>query len=182
MRKNEIVNKVNEFVTELGLNFEILGLKTTDDKILYYHNFIDSRTNKFCGIVDFPSVYWIKLANFLCDSEEKFEDYLSNFHDCDNVQIGVSRFKKHLMKSRSLTISGETLQEQINNNKWEKFWEDLQQLFLDPTDDCYLSSFKERIAEGLTGEDIFNWYKKKGGRLLTITTFPLNYVKETISK
>lgn len=182
MRKKEIINKVNEFVTELGLNFEILGLKTTEDKILYYHNYVDTENNKFCGIVDFPSVYWIKLANFLCNSEEKFMEYLNNFHDRDNVQMGVNRFKEYLIKSRNLEINGDTLQKQIDSGAWEEFWKALQELYLDPTDNCWMSSFQERIAEGLNGKDIYEWYKRKNGRLLTITTFNPNYIKEVVSK
>jgi hypothetical protein len=180
LTKKDIIARVDEFVKKMGLSDERLGFKNADTKILYYYNFIDER-NALKGIIELSSQYFIKLINFLCEGEEKLKEYMVNFYDSEDFTFGIMDFKKHIKDTRNLTISGETLQEQINNNKWQEFWEDLQQLFLDPTDIYYLSSFKERIAEGLTGKDIFQWYLKKGGRLLNITTFPVEYVKTRVN-
>jgi hypothetical protein len=181
LTKKEIIAKVDEFVKKMGWSDERLGLKNADTKILYYYNFIDER-NALKGFIELSSQYFIRLINFLCKGEEKLKEYIDNFYDSEDLTFGITKFKKHIESTRNLTINGETLQKQIDSNKWEEFWEDLQQLFLDPTDIYWLSSFKERIAEGLTGIDIFKWYQKKGGRLGSIITFPVNYVKETVNK
>lgn len=175
------IQEVNRHLASINLTAKEVKLKSTKDFILYYTNFLDS-SNKFLGLIEFPNLSLYTWLNYLCNTEDKVTEFMTNFYDEENIGNSLMSYRRHLINNRNLTINGDSLQKIIDESKWSEFWDNLQELFLDYCHISWLTSYKEMISEGLTAEDIVRWYQKKGGRLLTITTFPVSYVKETVSK
>lgn len=172
---------VTSIVEKFNIPESVFGLKSVEDKILYYYNYLD-KDNKFCEIVEFPKIEQIKLANLLCKTVEDVDDYLTNYHCVDNEYFGLLRYKKDKLKSRNDISEYETkINKHIERASWTLLHRELQELFLEVFDYSYMQDIiglihKGLIHKGLTTEDIVNWYNK-GKKILALITFDIDYIK-----
>jgi hypothetical protein len=178
--KKELLNNVENFIKELDLTPEILGLKTENDRIIYYYNYINEN-NIFKSLIEFPSVYFIRLANFLCKDEERLKEYLNKFHDREDSRNSIMEYRRYLLKSRDNAYEFlKKLTQQIKTKQWNDLYETLQELFLEPFDDALMPNITEMVENGLTAEDIYNWYKIEKN-IISITTFFTEYIRQRVS-
>lgn len=178
-KESLLIQEVNNFITEMELNDEILGLKTKADKILYYHNYID-KENIFAGKVIFSSLYYIQLANYLCNTPGRLELFKEKIYDPMEENMGKQfrSFRRYLLDTRELNINAQLLQEAIDTKDMNILHECLQELWLNPFHISWMDAFKEKINEGLNGQDIINWYNRgSSGNALSILTFYVKYLK-----
>lgn len=174
---NEIISEVNQYIENVGLNDSILGLKNKDDKILYYYNYMDNAGNRFCGKVEFPSLYHLKLGNMLCNTDEKFTYYMDTYYNEDNIVGSVENFKKFIKEQRTYEKDiVKNIEIAMKNGDYITLWYQLQEFFIEPMDEYYIKNLTRLIKSGLTFEDIFMWYKN-GERFLKMLTFNIDYIK-----
>jgi hypothetical protein len=179
MRKttNEIINKVNQFIENMGLSDSILGLKNKDDKILYYYNYMDNIDNRFCSKVEFPNLYHLKLANMLCNTDEKYDYFMDTYYNEDNIVGSIENFKKYIKEQRTYEKDIiKNIDIAIKGADYILAWSLIQELYLEPLDEYFLNRFIEMVNSGLTATDIYTWYKTKK-RFLSIMTFDIKYIK-----
>lgn len=177
-RNVNLVQKVDKFVAEMGLNDENLGLKTKYDKMQFYQNCME-KDNVFTGVTELSKCNYMRLANYLCNNEERLKLFKEKIYNPDeNLEYQFRKFRRYLLESRESTISVNLLQEAIDAKEWFIVYECLQMLWLDPFDITYMDSFKKKIDEGLNGQDIMNWYEKnRTGSALSILTLDIGYIK-----
>jgi hypothetical protein len=179
LTKKDILSKVDDFIKELNYTPEILGLRTENEKILYYFNYLDYNNMFRESDIKFPNRFFIKLANFLCKSEERLQEYLNKFHDNEDTAHGINKFRKHLRSNRGDIEAHKFLKEisqQIKAKQWSDLHSTLQELFLEPFHWFIMESIVEMIENGLATEDLYNWYAK-GRNITSIVTFSVDYVK-----
>lgn len=176
----QIVKEVDKYVEEMGLT-DLVQFKTTKEKELYYWNYIDdSGKNIFKGVIELPSVYYIKLANLLCNSLERLQQFREDFYDADgNVSDQLRQFRRHLLDTRKdLQRYLEKIKYYIDNERWQNLHMELENFFLEPVEHWIIEKIVEMITnDGLTVEDIYQW-QLQNYNLKAITTFDTNYVKE----
>lgn len=169
----QMLKEVNKFVKDLGLSDEILGLKTKEDKELYYYNYI-SPENNFRGLWELPNYYFIKLANLLCNSEERFKEFSERFYNINKkLSDQLRKYRRYLLDNRNEQDNQEFLrliQEQIHNKDYEKLYDVLRELFLEPFDSWIMDRIIEKIEEDLDAEYIYDWYLKSKN-IKSIITF-----------
>lgn len=187
---NQMVQEADNFIAELGLSDEILGLRTKQDKILYYHNYIDPK-NMFRGVLEFHNPYFIRLSNFLCNDEKRLIEF-GNFYkeNIDKDVLDVGNNARCMWSYRCHVISNRTSQEEqlvkstiinsIDNKDWTGLHDALQELFLNVIDIGVLNRIIGMIENGLTAEDLYKWYKLRKN-LASITTFDIDYVKAKVA-
>lgn len=179
MRKQNLqtTNKIQEHLASLNLTPKEAELKTDNDYLLHYSNYLDPQ-NKFAGILLLASQWYINLINFLCDTDEKKQEFLNNFYnENENTAFCISRFRKHLKQTRQIKTTAEMIQHLIDTANWRKFWDCMQELFLEPCGTEYLEEFKKHISKGLNGIDIMKCYNKDYSRMIKMITLPVEYIK-----
>lgn len=169
MRKNtltikEMATEVDKVILEMGLSSDILGLKTNQDKVLYFRNYLDIQ-NCLNGIVELPNHYYIRLANLLCNTKERVNLFHEKFYDADeNVTEQFRKFRRYLLDNRSEQDKQNFLkliQEQIVNEDWDNLYYNLKQMFLEPFDEWIFDSIKEMIKNGIDSIDINEWFQRR---------------------
>ena len=179
LKNGEMIIAVNKFVKDLGLTDEILGLKTKNDKELYYYNYI-SPENNFRGLWELPNLYFIKLANLLCNTEERFKEFSERFYNVNKkLSDQLRKYRRYLIDSRDEQDNQEFLrliQEQIHSKDWEQLYDILRELFLEPFDEWIMERIVKKNEEGLASGDLFNWYIK-GNNIKSIINFKLDFIK-----
>ena len=145
-------------------------------KVLEYYN--TEEHNRFKDLVTFPTIHCVKLANILCKDENMVKLYMNEYYDEDNVVFSLQRFKKYIIDNRTDVSE---YREKIGNCIEEKncayLWELLKGLFLEPLDREQFNDVVELIHKGVTVNDIITWYEK-GRKILAMTTFGVDYIKE----
>jgi glutaredoxin-related protein len=148
---------------------------------LSYFNEIDEH-NKFKGLIKFPDVYCVKFANVLCKDEEMVKEYLSKYYNPEFEQYEVinslQQFKKDIRDRREdVSKYKEKIKTCIETENREWLWVVLQDLFLEPLYKWQLESIVKLIHNGVNEDDIMKWYEK-GKKILAMTTFEVEYIKE----
>jgi len=174
----KLVQKVNKFIEDSGIPPGLLKLKTEQDYLLYFKNYMDE-ANRFKGKITINSIYYIDLINYLVDTDEKEAEFLKLNRKEGNINLSISRYRMYLRKNRELNINEKLLQECMATKDWIMFSEKMEELWLEPMHISWLDSFKKTIMQGLTGQDIMNYYKKyPNKRMISILTFNLDYLRK----
>jgi hypothetical protein len=175
----EMMLEVNKFINEMGLDCEILGLKTNQDKMLYYWNYIDQK-NVFKGILELPNIYFIKLANLLCNTTERMIEFQEKFYNPDgNVANQLREYRRYLLDIRDDNAMSlyKVLKIVIDNRCWSNLDTVLMELYLEPIDKWICDEIIDLIHnENLTAEDIYLWYKR-GKNVKSLISFDIDYIK-----
>jgi hypothetical protein len=169
---NKMVKEVDNFINELGFVGEYLEVKTNQDKVLFYYNYID-KNNLFKGILEFPSHYYIRLANLLCNTTERMKEFQEKIYDADgNFAEQFRKYRRYLLDSRGKDVESlyEVLKIVIDNRCWSNLHSVLMELFLEPFDEWICDRIVDMIHNGLNASDIYNWYKS-GKNIKAIITF-----------
>lgn len=181
----EIVSQVEECIKGYDLPCEVFGLETKEDKVLYYQNYLDEN-NIFRGIIELPSHYYIQLANLLCNTEERHDIFREKFYDakqkCDNFAGQFMTFRQYLLDNRTeqeMQKLYELIREQVHNKDWDSLYDSLKELSLDYFSEYIFEGIKNMLLNGLTAEDIINWYIYDGN-IKGIGTFKVEFVKSHI--
>ncbi len=174
----KLVQKVNKFIEDSGIPPGLLKLKTEQDYLLYFKNYMDE-ANRFKGRITIDSIYYIDLINYLVDTDEKEAEFLKLNRKEGNINLSISRYRMYLRRNRELNINEKLLQECMDTKDWIMFSEKMEELWLEPMHISWLDSFKKAIILGLTGQDILNYYKKySNNRMISIVTFNLDYLRK----
>lgn len=174
----KLAQKVNKFTEDNGIPPGLLKLETEQDYLLYFKNYMDE-ANRFKGKITIDSIYNIDLINYLIDTDEKEAEFLKLNCKEGNTDLAISQYRKYLRRNKDLNINEKLLQECIDTKDWIMFSEKMQELWLEPMHISSLDSFKNAIMQGLTGQDIMNYYKKyPNKRMISIFTLNLDYLRK----
>jgi len=174
----KLAQKVNKFIEDNGIPPGLLKLKTEQDYLLYFKNYMDE-ANRFKGKITIDSIYYIDLINYLVDTDEKEAEFLKLNRKEGNINLSISRYRMYLRKNRELNINEKLLQECMDTKDWIMFSEKMEELWLEPMHISWLDIFEKAIILGLTGQDIMNYYKKyPNNRMISIVTFNLDYLRK----
>ncbi|MDD4779129.1 MAG: hypothetical protein PHT02_00800 [Tissierellia bacterium] len=141
--------------------------------------------NRFEELVEFPTIWCIKLANILCQNEETAERYLTEYYNPDyeygyEVINSLQRFRRDIISKRTDVSEYEKkIKECIEIESWSELREVLQNLFLEPLAWSQVLDIVEMIHNGINTintDDIMKWYEKDK-KILAITTFGVEYIK-----
>lgn len=150
---------------------------------LYYYNHVDEH-NRFKGLVEFPTIQCVKLANILCKDEEMIQKYLTKYYNPEFEQWEVinslQKFKKDILDKRTdkeIDKYKDKIKISIDTENWQWLWILLQDLFLEPLTKMQLDDVIELIHRGVDDKDIISWYYKEK-KILAMTTFKnVDYIK-----
>lgn len=172
LSNQEMVKEVDNYIEKLGLSDEILGLKTIQDKVLYYYNYIYPK-NIFKGVVKLHSCYFIKLANLLCNTAERLREFQNKFYNPDgNIAEQFRQYRRYLLDTRENTdeFLG-VMQKMIKGECFAELYGVIEELFFEPFEKWIYNEIVEMIHNDcLSAEDMYQWYKS-GKNIKAIITF-----------
>jgi hypothetical protein len=150
---------------------------------LYYFNHVDEH-NRFKGLIEFPTIQCIKIANLLCKNEEMVEKYKNEYYNPEFKQWEVIDSLKNLKKdilnkrtSEEVDKYKDKIKDSIDAENWQWLWTLLQDLFLELLAKEHVDDIVELIHRGVDIENIINWYNK-GKKILFMTAFRnVDYIK-----
>jgi hypothetical protein len=183
LTQKQMVKMVDNFLVEIGVPNELLGLKTNADKVLYYWNHLNP-DNLFRGILELPNEYYIQLANLLCNTTERMKLFREKFYYSDgDISKQLRQFRRHLLDSRGKDNEAvfQSLQIVINNECWEALHTILQELFLEPISDDIFNRIVDLIHKGLNANDLYVWMKEDRN-IKSLVTFNLSYIHSITRK
>jgi hypothetical protein len=155
-------------------------MNVNEQRELDYYN--HEEHNRFRGLVEFPTVYCIKLANVLCKDEEMVQRYMNEYYSTELEQWEVinslKKYKTDILNERIIDIDEyrDKIKSCIKIANWSLLWVVLQDLFLEYLAKEQIDSIVELIHKSINEEDIINWYEK-GKKILAITTFGVDYIQ-----
>jgi hypothetical protein len=178
LSSQEMVKRTNQYLEEVGLDDEILGMETSQDKVLYYYNYID-KNNIFKGILVLPSYYYIKLSNLLCNTTERLNLFYDKFYDADgNVAEQFRLYRRYLLDNREKTEEYLGIMDKmIKGECWSALFMTLQELFLEPFEKWIFDRLVDMIHNGLTAEDIYKLFLQRRN-VKSIITYSIPYIKQ----
>lgn len=172
----EINSEVNQFIESMGLNEKELKLRNNDDRLLYYHNYINLKCNKFCQKIEFPNLYHLILANMLCHSDENYEEFMNTYYDEDNIVSSIDAYKKYIKSTRQNERDIiKKLNLAIVNKEWASLWLMIQELFIEPVDEYHMNKIISMVESGINAQDIYAWYKS-GNRFIAMLSMNVEYL------
>jgi hypothetical protein len=177
LTSQEMVKRTNQYIEEIGLDDEILGLETTQDKVLYYQNYIDP-TNIFKGVLVLPNYYYIKLANLLCNTTERLKLFYDKFYDAEgNLTEQFREFRRYLLDNRENTEEYlGVMQKMIKCQLYDELYVVLKELWLEPFDKWIFDKMVDMIHKGLTAQHIYSWFTL-GKNIKSLITYPMNTIR-----
>lgn len=177
LTQKEMVRMVDNFLVELGVPSEMLGLKSNSNKVLYYYNHLNP-DNLFRGILEIPNEYYIKLANLLCNTTERMRLFREKFYNPDgNLTQQLRLYRRYLLDSRGKDNEAvfQSLQIVINNECFEALHTILEELFLEPISEDIFNRIVDLIHKGLNADDLYQWMKEDRN-IKSLVTFNLSYI------
>jgi hypothetical protein len=177
LTQEQMIKEVNDYLMQIGLDETILGLKTNQDKVLYYHNYLNS-SNTYGGVLEFSNLYYIKLANLLCNTTERIKLFQEKFYDADgNVAQQFRQFRRYLLDSRTNTEEYlNVIDKMIKGQCFEQLHMTLEELFLEPIPQNIFDRIIEMIHSGLCADDIYFFYTTKRN-VKSLVTYDISYIK-----
>ena len=185
--KNHQKNCCNLAVEDMinkGYNEKKIKRMSIADKWLYYKIHID-KENKMPKNENIKWIGHIERINFLCNTEERYNNFINNYYGKSiykNIVWDLDDFEEYQIKieKRKDQVKASMLQECINNNEWDQFWNLMNELYMDNLYWGIIEETLNMIEQGLTTEDIYKWSKIE--HFANYISFELEYVKERLSK
>ncbi|NLJ65731.1 MAG: hypothetical protein GX340_00295 [Clostridiales bacterium] len=177
---NVKVATVDKLWEELGMQDSIKKAKI-EEKIVFYENFLNEE-NQFLGKIEFSNLLQSEWLNLLCTDQEKHDLFMDKFYSDISCKLmsDILQFRRYLRKQDvGQHITPEQLQQSIDKGDCATLHSDLQTLYLEPIKPLHMKYLQKQINEGLTGHDIYNWYKKDPHtRFSRILTYNVDTIKE----
>lgn len=179
--EGEIGKSIRSFIKSKDIE-NTLGLMNTSEKVLYYLNNMDEN-NRFRGVIEFPSIYCVRLANILCKDKDMVQKYKDKYYSVDYRQYEVidslHKLKKDIINQRIKIDESRDMamiEIAIENGDCELLRSSLQELFLEYLETEQVENIFIMIHNGINICDIMKWYRK-GKKILAMTTFGVEYIK-----